>query len=488
MLCQTPTLVPHLSSFNRDFAKHKRTIGDNIPFPESIDDVYEFLLESKCPTELSGPPSQSTAITIIPTANYASKRRVVCELCDGNHDEDDCHKRGLPFMPPSMAKKVMRYNEVHGSVPKVPKKDVIQTPYKPRHKNVTPTAKMASVSVPVDNSPPIPDLPKTDDISIPLVDTTTEPAEPPPPAALNDNNHIVTPAVSLAEFKNLDSEYIEYIFPSASTASIDLARMIPADYISYLTPSACMAGKSLPVLSSDTSNAEEDELFTHNVLQDHVTTPHIFHADWGANIIIVNKKELFTELVPCEECLSPINGIPITGIKGFGTVIFHIGQRLVPVREVAYMPANPHCTFTTSHLQRLNGYLSGIHAMHSSVKLINCDGISTKFVPVVKNGLDYISVSVITPTLQQNSKSIVPTACQARSLSPQLIHQKCGHFFHARIVDLAKRKLVEGIPTNIPKLETPCPICLATKSVHHPRRPPADYTLLKPGQQLHMDW
>ena len=29
---------------------------------------------------------------------------------------------------------------------------------------------------------------------------------------------------------------------------------------------------------------------------------------------------------------------------------------------------------------------------------------------------------------------------------------------------------------------------MATKSNHHPRRPPADNTLLKPGQQLHMDW
>ena len=106
---------------------------------------------------------------------------------------------------------------------------------------------------------------------------------------------------------------------------------------------------------------------------------------------------MFTELVPCDECLNPVNGIPISGIKGFGTVIFRIGQRLVPVREVAFMPDNPHCTFTSSYLQRLNGFLQGIHSMHSSVKLINCDGISTKFLPVVKNGLDYITVSVITP-------------------------------------------------------------------------------------------
>ena len=272
MWCLTPTLIPHLGSYNRDFAKHKRLIGDHVPFPESIDDVYEFLLESKCPTELSGLPSQSTALSIIPTANYTSRQKLVCELCDGNHDEDDCHKRGLPFMPPSLAKNMMRLNEVHGSVPKVPKKDVIQPPYKPRHKSVVPAAKNASISVPIDNSPPIATHPSNDETTTPLIETTPdETSNPHSPAELNDNNHIITPAVSLAEFKQVNPNYIEYIFPSASSMSVDLSE-IPAAYISYLTPSACMTGKSLPVLSSDKSSAEEDELFTHNILQDHVVT------------------------------------------------------------------------------------------------------------------------------------------------------------------------------------------------------------------------
>ena len=61
-------------------------------------------------------------------------------------------------------------------------------------------------------------------------------------------------------------------------------------------------------------------------------------------------------------------------------------------------------------------------------------------------------------------------------------------FFHDRVTELAKRKLIDGIPVHIPKLDKECPICLATKSIHHPRRPPTDYILLKPGEQLHMDW
>ena len=244
--------------------------------------------------------------------------------------------------------------------------------------------------------------------------------------------------------------------------------------------------KSPTFLAASGSYAESDEIFAHNIFASHSSNQHTFHADWGANIIIVNDRCLFTEFIPCEECLNPINGIPISEIKGFGTVIFMIGDKIVPVREVAYMPGNLQCTFTTSHIQRLNGYLPGIHAMYSPIKLISPEGTITKYAPTIKNGLDYMSVPVLTPKKDPNK--ITPTAYHARSISPQLIHQKYGHYFQDRIIELAKKKLIDGLLTSIPSLETPCPICMATKSNHHPRRPLADYTLLKPGQQMHMDW
>ena len=390
----TPSLAPLLSVYKRDLAKHKRTVGDHVSFHETIDDIYDYILESKCPTVLTGSPvshvvtsADPSNFSIIPTANYGSLPRVICDLCDGTHDVDACHKRGLPFMPPSMAKKVLRYNEIHGFAPKVPKKDVIQTPSQPRHAKSTtvkPEAKMAECSVPVDSSattvdnpsPTIEDSP-TDDMS--------------PPITADVTNHAITPAVHMAEFQSVDSEYVEYLFPSACSASIDVNK-IPANYIAFLTPRACMGGKALPVLSSDTSHAEQDELFTHGILSNHTSSQVQFHADWGANIIIINNKDYFTEFVACEEYLNPINGVPVSGIKGFGTVFFQIGSRMIPVHEVAYMPQNPQNTMTSSHLQRLNGFLPGIHAMHSFVKLTNADGVTTKFIPTVKNGLDYIVV------------------------------------------------------------------------------------------------
>ena len=161
-------------------------------------------------------------------------------------------------------------------------------------------------------------------------------------------------------------------------------------------------------------------------------------------------------------------------------MIFFLGQRLVPVREVTYMPGNPQCTFTTSHLQRMNGFLPGIHAMHSSVKVVSPDGLSTKFSPIQKNGLDYIDIDIVV----RKSEEIQPTANSAQILSAELIHQKCGHFHHNRITELAKRKLVEGLPVNIPQLIHECPICLASKSIYHPRSPIRDYTLAIPKSVL----
>lgn len=150
----------------------------------------------------------ASTLSIVPNANFGSRKRVVCALCDGPHDEDDCHKRGLPFMPPSMAKKVLRYNEIHGSVPKVPKKDLIQKPFQPRHKNTTaPTANMALVSVPILDPSPISDPPTTSEDEI----TTVEVEETNPPAQDSTNHHI-KPSAGLAEFKNVDSDYMEYIF------------------------------------------------------------------------------------------------------------------------------------------------------------------------------------------------------------------------------------------------------------------------------------
>ena len=113
--------------------------------------------------------------------------------------------------------------------------------------------------------------------------------------------------------------------------------------------------------------------------------------------MIVNSIDAFTHWVKCEEQIHPIDCISIKGIKGYGTVIFRFGSQLLPVREVAFMPNNPQSTFTSSHLQRANSFLPGIHSLYSSAKVIDRNGISTKFIPTKRNDIDYITVSLVVP-------------------------------------------------------------------------------------------
>ena len=64
-----------------------------------------------------------------------------------------------------------------------------------------------------------------------------------------------------------------------------------------------------------------------------------------------------------------------------------------------------------------------------------------------KNGLDYITVSLVVPK-NDKSNAIIPSASMARAkpLSPHLIHQKCGHFHNGRVEELARRELIKGLP------------------------------------------
>ena len=465
-------LVP----YNRDIAKHLRDKGDSTPFPESIGDIHDFLIESKCPSTLYFDHNETTA-NIVPTANYASTNRKICDVCDKSHDSDDCHIRGPAFMPPALAKKVERYNELHDNVPKVPKVDRLQKPYQARHQKVKPTANM------VEQLPTIPDVTKDGTDTPPSDQNSTD---LPPPPQIDHDQAETKPSCGMAEIPNVGTDYIEKIFPSVSTASIDLDKTIPASYIDMVTPSANMAETTVPLTSKNSTNAKIDEIFTHGILTEHRKITQKFQADWGANVIIVNNQDLFTDFISCQASLNPVDGIPINKIKGYGTVIFSFGNNIVPVREVAFMPGNPQCTLTTSHLQRMNGFLPGIHSMHSSVKVVSPAGIPTKFTPTKINGLDYIKVEVIVK--RNDDTQITPTCNSAKIFTAELIHQKCGHLFHGRITELAKRKLVDGLTVSIPQLQHDCPICLATKSIRHPRQPMRDYTLLKPGQQMHMDF
>ena len=485
-------LTPHLAEFNRNLAKHLREKGDSVPFHDTIADVYLHLIDSKCPTTLFCDEYNNSAI--VPSANFGAKNQVVCELCDKPHNVDNCHLRGTAFMPPALARKVIRYNELNGSSPKIPKKDKLQAPFRPRHNQFKPKANMASGSVPAPDNAPIPSpdtisvsatSPPTQEDELPQIDDSPDNnGEISAPPAPNHGVTTIKPSCGRAEYHSNSEDYLNSIFPESKMVSVSLSDF-PESTHKPPVP-AIIETSPLPPPPVHTSS-EQDILFSNNVLNHHQKIIKEFHVDWGSNIIISNSKSVFIEFKECNEAISPINGVPINGIKGYGTIIFLFANQMVPIRDVAYMPDNPQSTFTSSHIQRVNSYRAGIHSLHSSVKIINRNGISEKYIPKVRNGLDYIDMTIILPKPSKIS-TFTPTACKAQALSPHLIHQKCGHFFHGRVVELARRGLIDGLPSRIPKLNDDCPICLAAKATHHPRKPPADYTLLGPGQQLHADW
>ena len=273
------------------------------------------------------------------------------------------------------------------------------------------------------------------DVTVPIPTTAEEDDDYiSPPVAPDHSTAAISPSAGLAEYCNVSKDYVNFIFPEVYMAHVDIIEP-SVDNIdtsnserSSLIPSAMMTSTTTDDNSVFTSS-EQDVLFSHELLQNHKAIEKEFHVDWGSNIMIINSIDAFTELMKCDEQIHPIDGVPIIGIKGYGTVIFRLGNRLVPVCDVAFIPNNPQSTFTSSHLQRMNSSHPGIHALHSSIKIIDRNDITAKFTPTKRNGLDYINISLIVPK-DNPSYAVVPSASMARAkpLSPHLIHQKCRRY------------------------------------------------------------
>ena len=270
---------------------------------------------------------------------------------------------------------------------------------------------MVSASVPVNDKPTI--QPSPDDSgnisNSPIVEINT-PTLPDPPDEENsllthpERDHFGTrikPLAGLAEYSNVSQDYLYFIFPSGNMAQTTLVNdqedKNEPSATNSITPAALVSAPANSHAQSVFTSSEQDIFFSHHLLKNHKSIDKEFHVDWGSSIMIVNSINAFTELVKCDEQIHSIDGVPVSGIKGYRTVIFRFGSQLLPVREVAFMPNNPQSTFTSSHLQRVNSFLPGIHSLHSSVKVIDRNGIFTKLIPTKRNGLDYITISLVVP-------------------------------------------------------------------------------------------
>ena len=221
-------------------------------------------------------------------------------------------------MPPALAKKVERYNELHGHSPKTPKTDKLQNPYQARHSTIKPTANIVEQETDEKEEPT-----STKENNTKINNTHDDALSSPPPIQHDINK--VNPSCDMAEVPDVGDDYMEFLFPSVGMAAIELSKtksssLIPSTYVDYLTPTANMA-TTTPLTSKTSTCGESNELFTHDILTNHKQISKNFQADWGASIIIVNDKNLFTDFIACEASLNPVEGIPINKIKGYGTVV-----------------------------------------------------------------------------------------------------------------------------------------------------------------------
>ncbi|MGB0424036.1 MAG: hypothetical protein ACPGED_06935, partial [Flavobacteriales bacterium] len=462
-LSSIPSVVTFLADFNRRMRRHLRVNGDNIEFSDSITDIFDYLIDSKVPTLLVKDQAicQPVSQSITPSASYANNRpKLVCKACGRNHDEDDCFRRGLNFLPPSEAKRIMRYNELHRNKPKVPKKDPLPKPSRPFHSKKKSNEKNQK---PAANSAEINFEEQEDQSHFEDADMSNQESDAPVETLVDPFDH--TPSAQFAEF----------MYPSANMAQATL----PDD--------AVLEQPQKPTLLTSFETPELSSILSRNDMSNN-WTQHLFHVDFGANIIIMNTNEFFYSYKAQQENIEHIAGDTIPGIEGYGTIVIKLNHKLHVIRSVAYMPRNTKCTFSAHHLQRMNKFNSGIHAMHSCIKLIDHEGFQTKVnVKEIRNGLDYIELSL----LPKNTAPFHPEACTAikhQYLTPELIHQKCAHYHYDRIKYLAQHELIEGLPKNLPPMTKPCHICLAMKSRKLPRRKKVDWTEYKPGESIHMDF
>jgi len=113
---------------------------------------------------------------------------------------------------------------------------------------------------------------------------------------------------------------------------------------------------------------------------------------------------------------------------------------------------------------------------------IDNDGFQTKIV------VDKIKNAWTTSCIDKIKPLACSEATRKISLAADLIHHKCAHFHYGRIRHLVHHELITGLPTNLPTMEKPCPICLAMKSRKNPRKKKVDWSKYEPGESIHMDF
>ena len=420
--------------------------------------------------------------TIQAFRHHSNQRsKIVCDACGlPGHPSSKCFRRGFPFLPRDVQRRIAAYNTKYGDTPQ------------------TDTSKQTSGKELL----PAPEIKLPNQVSNKEQNNTKDIKPNTPNATIHKLQHVLPN--NSEDNINYEDDDIEFLTP------IEMDNNTPV--INTLSPQSSSNTKSTTKTNRNhinplsveilNNNAEvnvpelhalQDSLLSHSSIK--LFTPHrqqSFHVDTGANVHATTNKKDFLVFYQQQKSINIAAG-QVAQSEGYGVVMVQIipNQPPIPLAPVYFCPNASTGTLSPQCLQLYNNCKSPTHRLFEHVSFTGPYEDKITYIPTTQhNNLDFLTL-----TIMHFSNNMIKNPTIARlyteGLNSQLIHQKFDHRSMEHIINMKRDKLMKNLPTNITKFhdEYSCPICLLTKATKV-RRNKAIPTRIqhKKGELLCMDY
>lgn len=214
-----------------------------------------------------------------------------------------------------------------------------------------------------------------------------------------------------------------------------------------------------------------------------------FLVDTGANCHILKDARYLFDIRQTNEPVRQSGGSYATAAIS-GTATVNLGPALQT--EFHVLPDAPRNIISPPYLKRVHGYKKAAHDPNESFYLVDSNNNFVSIPYLDKNDPD-----APTPFIYiDNGLDILVTTIQDMSLETSSTEQYFNKAFfyhcawnHTNVTqDVLKHKCFEGLPSRIPVLPFPCPICKAMKPRKPSPGPAVDYSSYKIGEYQAMDF
>ena len=496
-LSRAQEYVPYLARYQTELVDHILVFGDSnfdyLPpiLPSSIHDI---LVKVKAPTrpsklnpsnepssipilapttyllpskvnqnsevvDVSYPKDLSAIISVLqqsvdpdcssPTLCYQAQPKQRCKAClQGYHEEVDCYARGHQFLPPTLRRRIMVYNQTNGDKPPPDHKYREYRPQgvTPDHRKPPPTQSSSSHRHqrkdvrPFSNyhtktrnqTASIRSFQYIDNELVPMdnndVDQSIQSSDTSSPDTTRDNP---TTTPTITSFIQQQDSFLDNIIKN-DTSNDDVNDPLICSMTTTTHPTICHISRGLPpgphsfeypnhILPSAsyytpqeiTNVVKKAQLNTHNSVPDKrfisnfsIALPKLppqhftrycnmnTHCDQGANVGSVMDIRYFLFFVPSPSSVQQVGGDMITS-PGWGGVLYRINNKLYLQAPTYFCPNNPQNTFSPSCLKNYSSFDKVLVDTNESLTLIDHEGYQSNIPFIVNNGLDYLTLEVM---------------------------------------------------------------------------------------------